>query len=251
MKLFTYTIFFQIIVCRGLAQTADTLNKYGLYVIKSVAQLECTIDADSNKTFVRIKDFVPGAILDIKYATTQNVFYEKLYDKPRAYTRLAVAKALAAVQQDLKPQGLGLKIYDAYRPYSVTCRMWDKIPDSIYMGKPWKGSKHNRGIALDLTLIDLKTRKELPMPTPFDALVYASHPDFMGLPDSVKRNRQILISTMARYGFSVSAREWWHFDYTPGVDYEILDIPQEHINKIVKKNKRKHRNRPLNESTKY
>jgi zinc D-Ala-D-Ala dipeptidase len=219
----------------GLAQTTDTLNKYGLYVIKSVAQLERIIDADTNKAFVRIKDFVPGVILDIKYATTENVFYEKLYDKPHAYTMLPVAKALAAVQQDLNQQGLGLKIYDAYRPYSVTCRMWDRLPDSIYMGKPWRGSNHNRGIALDLTLIDLRTKRELAMPTPFDALVYASHPDFMGLPDSVIRNRQILIDAMSKQGFSVSLREWWHFNFTAGSGYEVLDIPPAQINKLIKK----------------
>lgn len=233
------------IFCNHLS-AQDSLNKYGLYILNNIGQLQKTIQADSNKSFVRIKDYVPGVVLDIKYATKQNVFYEKLYKRPHAFIRLPAARSLEKVQEELKRHGLGLKIYDGYRPYSVTCRMWDKIPDSIYMGKPWRGSRHNRGIAVDLTLVNLKTGKELLMPTPFDALVYASHPDFMGLHDSVIKNRQILISTMAKYGFSVSAREWWHFDYTPGLDYEILDIPPGQINKLVKNIKRKKQHRLLN-----
>lgn len=215
----------------------DSLNKYGLYIITDIHRLKQTIEADSNKSFVRIKDYVPGVVLDIKYATYQNVFYEKLYDRPHAYTRLPVAKALANAQMEFKQYGVGLKIYDAYRPYRATCRMWERLPDSIYMGKPWKGSKHNRGIALDLTLIDLKTKKELAMPTPFDALVYASHPDFTGLPDTIIKNRELLITTMSKYGFVVDTVEWWHFNYVQGLNYELLDIHPDEINKVVKKKK--------------
>jgi zinc D-Ala-D-Ala dipeptidase len=226
-----------LIFCCRPAYTQDTTNKYGLYIINSVEKLKQTIATDSNKAFVYIKEFVPDVLLDIKYATTQNVFYKKLYKKPYAITRLPVAKALAKVQSDLKRHGVGIKIYDAYRPYHVTCRMWDLLPDSIYMGNPKKGSKHNRGIALDLTLINLKTREELKMPTPFDALVYASHPNFMGLPDSVIRNRQLLIDVMNRHGFSVDPVEWWHFNYRDAVDYELLDIDAAEISAIIKKQK--------------
>ncbi len=99
---------------------------------------------------VRLKDFVPSIALDIKYATTQNVFYTKLYKKPQALVRLPVAKALAAVEKDLNVQGFGLKIYDAYRPYSVTCQIFEMLPYTLYMGLPWQGSKHNpvHGFAL-------------------------------------------------------------------------------------------------------
>lgn len=220
-------------------QAQNTNNQYGLYIISHIDTLKKIIAADSNKAFVKIKDYIPGIALDIKYATTQNVFYEKLYDKPYAITRLPVAKALKQVQEELKQQGIGLKIYDAYRPYGVTCRMWDLMPDSIYMGKPWRGSRHNRGIALDLTLIDLKTKRELRMPTPYDALVYPSHPDFMLLPDSIIQNRDRLITVMRKYGFTVAKNEWWHFDYTAGLHYELLDIPQKELLRIIKKyNKR-------------
>jgi len=215
----------------------DSLKKYGLYIITAPVKLKETIAADSNKVFVEIKGYVTEVLLDIKYATTQNVFYTKLYDKPYAIIRLPVAIALAKVQQDLKQYGIGLKIYDAYRPYSITCRMWDLMPDSVYMGKPWRGSKHNRGISLDVTLIDLKTKKELRMPTPYDALIYPAHPDFMGLPDSIVQNRKLLISTMNKHGFTVAKNEWWHFDFMAGVNYELLDIPQKEILKMIDKKK--------------
>lgn len=232
MKYVLLTIF---IFSSGSGYAQDTTNKYGLYIINTVEKLKQTIAADTNKLFVDIKEFVPDVELDIKYATRQNIFYERLYKKPHAITRLPVAKALVQVQAELKLHGLSLKIYDAYRPYHVTCRMWDLLPDTIYMGNPKKGSKHNRGIALDLTLINLTTREELKMPTPFDALVYAAHPDFMGLPDSVIKNRQVLIDVMGRHGFSVDPVEWWHFNYKSVADFELLDIDADEIMTIIKK----------------
>ncbi len=138
---------------------AQIPNKYGLSIISDPNILKETIQKDPNKALVRIKDYVPNIALDIKYATTQNVFYTQLYKKPAALVRLPVAKALAAVQKDLNEQGYSLKIYDAYRPYSVTCQMFKMLPDTLYMGLPWTGSKLNRGIALDLALIDLKNQK--------------------------------------------------------------------------------------------
>lgn len=217
----------------------DSLNKYGLYVINDLQVLEQTIQKDSNKAFVRIKDYVPGIVLDIKYATTQNVFYQKFYDKPHAFARLPVVKALAKAQEEFRQHSVGIKIYDSYRPYSVTCSMWDLMPDSIYMGKPWRGSKHNRGVALDLTLVDIKTGQELRMPTPYDALVYPSHPSFMQLPDSIIRNRQLLISILSKHGFTVASNEWWHWDYADAFKYELLDIPPNEIEKMIRKNNKR------------
>lgn len=214
-------------ICAKL--TAQIPNKYGLNIISDPKILKETIQKDPNKALVRIKDYVPNITLDIKYTTTQNVFYTQLYKKPAALVRLPVAKALAAVQKDLNEQGYSLKIYDAYRPYSVTCQMFEMLPDTLYMGLPWTGSKHNRGIALDLTLIDLKTKKELKMPTPFDALVYAAHPEFMKLPEEVIKNRELLKTVMKKHGFKVDPMEWWHFNYVSDTIFELLDIPFEKI----------------------
>lgn len=223
LKTFAVTLVFW-----GVANAQST-NKYGLSIISDPKILKETIQKDPNKALVRIKDFVPNITLDIKYATTQNVFYTQLYKKPEALVRLPVAKALAAVQKDLNELGYSLKIYDAYRPYSVTCQMFEMLPDTLYMGLPWQGSKHNRGIALDLTLIDLKTKKELKMPTPFDALVYAAHPEFEKLPEEVIKNRELLKTVMKKHGFKVDPMEWWHFNYVSDTVFELLDIPFEKI----------------------
>jgi len=220
---------FVITLCFFGFAKAQKANIYGLNIISDPKILKETIQKDPNKALVRIKDYVPNIALDIKYATTQNVFYTQLYKKPSALVRLPVAKALAAVQKDLNEQGFGLKIYDAYRPYSVTCQMFEMLPDTLYMGLPWTGSKHNRGIALDLTLIDLKTKKELKMPTPFDALVYAAHPEFMKLPELVIKNRELLKTVMKKHGFKVDPMEWWHFNFVSDTVFELLDIPFEKL----------------------
>ncbi len=204
---------------------SQSSNKYGLRIISDIRVYNDQVLKDSNMNLVIIQQFIPDITLDIKYATEQNVFYTKLYAKPHAFIRLPVAKALLQVEKDLNEKGLGLKIYDAYRPYSVTCRMFEMLPDTLYMGLPWYGSKHNRGIALDLTLIDFKTKKELKMPTPFDALVYPAHPDFGGLPEEAIRNRELLKATMHKYGFKVDPMEWWHYNFVSNHQFDILDIP--------------------------
>ena len=200
-------------------------NTKKLLVIYTKETYLKSVKEDSNKALVLLKEYVPSIKLDIKYATSQNIFYQKLYSKAVAYIRLPVAKALAKVQEELKSKGLSLKIYDAYRPYSVTVQMFEMLPDTLYMGLPWTGSKHNRGIALDLTLVDLKTGKELKMPTPFDALVYASHPEFSLISDEAKENRELLKKVMKKYDFVVDPMEWWHFNYKSSTNFEILDLP--------------------------
>lgn len=200
-------------------------NPYGLSLLTELEQYRQSVALDSNKRIVRIADFVPGVALDVKYASRENVFYTQLYPKAIALTRLPVARALARVQKELNEQGLGLKIYDGYRPYSITVQMYEMLPDTVYMGLPWQGSKHNRGIALDLTMVELNTGRELKMPTPFDALVYASHPEFKKLPAEILRNRDLLKSVMKKHGFSVDPVEWWHYNFVDTRIYELMDIP--------------------------
>lgn len=205
---------------------AQSSNPYGLPLQQSVEDYRKSVALDCNKRMVLIADFVPDVILDIKYAGKENVFYTQLYPRPIALTRLPAAKALANAQKEFNEKGVGLKIYDGYRPYAVTSQMYDMLPDTVYMGLPWQGSKHNRGIALDLTLVDLKTGSELKMPTPFDALVYAAHPEFKKLPEEVIRNRELLKSVMKKHGFSVDPVEWWHYNYVDtSRTFELMDIP--------------------------
>ncbi len=230
-----------LVMCQAV--DAQRTNPYGLSIINDLPAFRRTVELDSNKALVEVSDYAPTIALDIKYATTQNVFYTQLYKQPRAYVRLPVAKALAVVQTELANKGVGLKVYDAYRPYSVTCQMFAMLPDTIYMGLPRQGSRHNRGVALDLTLIDLKTGKELRMPTPFDALVYASHPNFDRLPADVIRNRELLKTTMQKHGFTVDPVEWWHYNYKTNTTFELLDLSFDEIAKTLHRPATKQRSR--------
>jgi len=140
------------------------------------------------------------------------------------YLRLPAAKALLKVQQELNKKGLGLKIFDAYRPYSVTKKFWELVHDERYVANPKKGSGHNRGIAVDLTIIDLKTDKELNMGTGFDNFTDSAHQDFAALPKDVLANRQMLKETVEKYGFNLLATEWWHYSWPNPEKFEILDL---------------------------
>jgi len=141
----------------------------------------------------------------------------------RAFLRLPVARALALVQQELNEKNLSLKIWDAYRPYSVTEKMWELIKDERYVADPKKGSGHNRGIAVDLTIIDRKTGKELDMGTGFDNFTDTAHQTFKDLPAEILANRSLLKALMEKYGFVALETEWWHFFWN-NPDFELLDI---------------------------
>lgn len=193
------------------------------------AQYQQQIRRDPNKTLVEIKNYIPGIQLDIRYATTNNFMHERMYTQARAFTRLPVAIALKAVQADLKLKGLGLKIYDGYRPYTVTEKFYIKASDKHFVADPKKGSKHNRGCAIDLSVIDLRTGKELDMPTPFDSFSEKAAANYSDLPAQVIANRQLLIAAMEAHGFKVLGNEWWHFDFTGWQNFELLDVPFEQL----------------------
>lgn len=145
----------------------------------------------------------------------------------KAYVRLPVSDALFKVQKELEKQGIGIKIFDAYRPYSATLLFYEIQKDTIYVAAPWKGSRHNRGCSVDLTLVDLKTGKELKMPTSFDSFSEESWPSYNNLPRKVIGNRQTLINVMSKYGFTVYPEEWWHYDFQGWKNFDLLDIPFE------------------------
>jgi D-alanyl-D-alanine dipeptidase len=187
------------------------------------------IKADPNKTLVEIAKYVPGIQLDIRYATTDNFMHQRMYNQARAFTRLPVAKALKAVQIELEAKGLGLKIYDGYRPYTITEKFYIKASDKNFVADPKKGSKHNRGCAIDLGLIDIKTGKELAMPTPFDSFSPKAAADYNDLPQNVIQNRELLKTVMAQHGFRVLSNEWWHFDFIGWQNFELLDVPFEQL----------------------
>ncbi|MEO8794048.1 MAG: M15 family metallopeptidase [Daejeonella sp.] len=203
---------------------AQQENPYGLKVLGLKEYAE-TVKADSNNKLVNIQQSIPGIKLDIRYAGKNNFTGTAVYDQEVAYARLPVVNALAEVQKELKKQGLGLKIYDAYRPYSVTVKFFEIASDKNFVANPKKGSRHNRGCAVDLTLVKLKNGKELKMPTEYDSFAAEASPDNMDLPKKVIKNRDLLIAEMKKQGFTVLYNEWWHFDFKTWKQFEIMDIP--------------------------
>ena len=174
---------------------------------------------------VEIKKYIPEIALDIRYTTTNNFTHHRMYPQARAFARLQVVMALKDIETELKAKGLGLKIYDAYRPCAITVKFYEVTPDTNFVADPSKGSKHNRGCAIDLSLIDLKTGKELDMPTGFDSFNRKAGANYQDLPQQEIANRELLKSVMQAHGFRVIATEWWHYDFNGWANYPLLDIP--------------------------
>jgi len=172
---------------------------------------------------VDIRTVNPNIRLDLRYATTNNFLKRKLYTVAKCALRVSVAQKLALVQTDLEKIGLGLKVYDCYRPFSVTKQMWEVWPDPNYVANPARGSRHNRGAAVDLTLVD-RTGKELEMPTPYDDFTKKAHRDYNGGSRQSRKNRQLLEDAMKKQGFIGITTEWWHFDSEDWQKFAILDI---------------------------
>ncbi|HEU5163803.1 MAG TPA: M15 family metallopeptidase [Thermoanaerobaculia bacterium] len=201
------------------------VNRYGLRVIGDEALYRAIVRRDPSQALIPIEKVVPGAVLDIRYATPDNFMKEQLYPRPAAFLRCEPALALAAVQRDLASRGLGIKVFDAYRPYSVTERMWEPYKNPDYVADPAKGSRHNRGAAVDVSLVELSTGRELPMPTPYDDFTPAASSTFPDAPEEARRNRAILKDAMEARGFVVLPSEWWHFDFEGWQRYDLLDLP--------------------------
>lgn len=213
------------------------IKRYGVAVIDDLSAYRAQIQADSSKKMVELKSLIPHIRYDLRYATANNFMHRRMYTPPPQHTflRAPAAHALTAVQQELNNQGYGLKIFDAYRPYSVTVSFWELVKDERYVANPSKGSGHNRGLAVDLTVIDLKTGKELDMGTGFDNFTDSAHQNFTALPETVLKNRQLLKTTMQKHGFAPLETEWWHYYWPNDKDYEVLDIPFALLRKEAKR----------------
>jgi len=161
------------------------------------------------------------------YATPDNFVGETLYPEPRIFLRRSAMERLSRVQSALESRGMGLMVFDGYRPWSVTQRMWEVIGDPDYVADPSKGSRHNRGMAVDVTLVDGRGHR-LPMPTDFDAFVPEARADAEVL-EPMRTNRRVLIEAMAAQGFRVLSSEWWHFDCDGLEERALLNVPIDQI----------------------
>ncbi len=169
----------------------------------------------------------PSFKLDIRYATNNNFVGRPVYKEARAFLQRPAAEALVKVNQELRTLGYGLLIFDGYRPWKITKIFWDITPKEKqhFVADPRQGSRHNRGCAIDLSLFDLATGKEIPMTGEFDEMTERSYPDYTGGTEEQRRMRDFLRSKMEANGFSVYEYEWWHFDFKDWRSYRIQDIP--------------------------
>jgi D-alanyl-D-alanine dipeptidase len=198
------------------ARTLQVINKPKVY--------KRLVKQDSMQLLLPLNR-IEELVVDLQYATSKNFTRQQLYTHAAVtYLRKPVAEALHKAQRELAVSGLGFKVWDAYRPYAVTKKMWELIQDERYVANPAKGSGHNRGIAVDLTLIELNTGKELDMGTGFDHFSDTAHHGFSGLSPEQQQNRSLLKTTMERYGFKTLSTEWWHYSWMDASKFQVLDL---------------------------
>jgi D-alanyl-D-alanine dipeptidase len=180
---------------------------------------------------VELRLLDPSIRIHMPYATSENFMHRRMYTSERAFLQRPVAEALKRVQRSLARRGLGLIIYDAYRPWSVTKAFWDETPEEnrTFVANPSTGSIHNRGGAVDCGLVRLSSGKVLPMPSGYDEFSPRAAAAYQGGTRQQRRNRKILIDAMAGEGFTVLDDEWWHYDYKDAKRYKVMNVQFEEI----------------------
>jgi len=177
--------------------------------------------------YVKVCDYIPDIVVDLKYATEDNFTGQVIYDFHEAYLRYGTVLKLMKVQEQLKEQGYGLKIWDAYRPFYAQERLWEVYPNPAYVSDPAKGKRgHNLGNTIDITLVYLDGT-EVPMPTGFDDFSTRADRDYSEIEEDLAANAMLLQETMYANGFTGYKGEWW--DFTDTDFYTEIDdfIPQE------------------------
>jgi D-alanyl-D-alanine dipeptidase len=164
--------------------------------------------------------------LDIRYARAYNFVGKAVYPEARAFLQRPAAEAVVRIHKKLKKKGLGLMIFDGYRPWTITKLFWEVTPEEKrkFVANPATGSRHNRGCAVDLSIYNLKNGKLVDMPSDFDEFTIRASPDYKGGTESQTGNRDMLRQMMEAEGFTVNRNEWWHFDYQDWEKYAIYDI---------------------------
>ncbi|HAH56135.1 MAG TPA: peptidase M15 [Flavobacterium sp.] len=174
----------------------------------------------NDTTFVNLKDYSKDFVYDMKYATSDNFLKAKVYDCAECFLRLKTVKALIETNLELMKKGYKIKIFDCYRPLDIQKRMWKIVPNPEYVANPSKGSIHNRGGAVDITLVDANGI-ELNMGTTFDFFgIEASH-NYQNLSQEIKSNRELLKTTMLKYGFNSFDSEWWHYNLKSALNDKV------------------------------
>ena len=191
-----------------------------------------TTNTEINHDLMDLAKVIPGIRLDIRYATINNFTGKQVYPdiaRKHCFLQKPAAQALKKVQEELQQKyGLELVVFDGYRPHKVQFIFWSLVPDERYVGNPHKGSRHNRGCAVDVSLVKISGTL-IPMPTGFDDFSERAHQNYMNLPADAIANRKTLRMVMEKHGFKNLPSEWWHFDYETQQAYPILDITFEEL----------------------
>lgn len=182
----------------------------------------------SDLCFVNLADYDARFVMDVRYATVNNFTGTILYSHPVCFLRKAVADKLVRVQNALEKMGLGLKVFDGYRPRSVQYIFWDLVPDRRFIADPRIGSKHSRGAAVDVTLVD-QSGRELVMPTLFDDFSEKAFSNCMDVSEEAIKNRAVLHQAMQDGGFLILPTEWWHFDDCDWESYPLENVSLEEL----------------------
>lgn len=197
----------------GQTMPALPISSYGLPVANDPTVYSRLVEQDSDNMLHDLRELIPSAKFDVTYAGANNFLGRKIYPAADVFMRRPAALALVRVAERLRPLGLGLLLFDAYRPYSVTVTFYEEVRDTTFVADPRKGSKHNRGMAIDLSLFDLKTGEPLEMPSKYDEASERAWHSYSGGDTKALANRQILKEAMLAEGFQVFVWEWWHYDF--------------------------------------
>ncbi|WP_405413920.1 M15 family metallopeptidase [Maribacter sp. Asnod1-A12] len=216
-------IFLNIIILIGCKtetskkETTTEKEPIGQIVVDSIIEPKVeksvfkSLEGVADTTFVRLADYSDGFAYDLRYATDNNFLKEQVYDCGECYTRAKTVKALLKANEEFKKHGVKIKFYDCYRPNSVQYKMWKIVPNPQYVANPVKGSIHNKGGAVDITLVTLDG-DEVKMPSDFDFFGKRAYHDNFDLPQEILDNRKLLKETMEKHGFWSTRTEWWHYN---------------------------------------
>lgn len=180
------------------------------------------LPAKATEELVDIQVFIPRIYVELKYATSDNFTGQVVYNFNCCLLHQTAAVQLHGVQSELETIGMGLKVWDGFRPLAAQQKFWEFLPDERYVCDPRKGGRHSRGTAIDLTLIT-SNGQELSMPSAFDDFSEKAHRDYMGAPEQAINNREFLREMMEKYGFIGLPTEWWHFDLDGWSHYPPID----------------------------
>lgn len=215
----------------SFGQIIYTTSKYGLQVIEKKKSYKQLVERDSQQELVDLKTLVPDAIIDVRYATKNNLIGQKIYPRAEVFLRKPAALALQSVNERLKSQGYGLVLHDGYRPYAVTELFYEKIQNTTYVADPRKGSRHNRGMAIDLSMYSLATGQIVSMPSGYDETTERAWHSYENTSEEAKRHRDILKKAMLEAGFEIYVWEWWHYDFQGWQECPVFNISHRKIKK--------------------